>query len=131
VNRALTDLDLSWNGLSYNGSVALRRTLSINKTLRNLYASNCNIDWINAKLISEGLAKNNTLRVLNVRATSQGRRGETSGVVCLARIQSFNNSWSGISHASDDGQVQWSIVTRRFGRVASRSLGDKERIRVF
>jgi hypothetical protein len=67
VNTTLTELDISWSGLSYDGSVALRRVLVINKVLQRLNISNCNIEWISAKLISEGLAKNSTLHTLNVR----------------------------------------------------------------
>ncbi|CAF4176862.1 unnamed protein product, partial [Rotaria magnacalcarata] len=36
VNQYLTQLDLSWSGLGYDGSVALRRVLIVNKTLENL-----------------------------------------------------------------------------------------------
>jgi hypothetical protein len=57
---------MSWSGLSYDGSIALRRVLITNKTLERLNISNCNIEWISAKMISEGLAKNSTLHVLNV-----------------------------------------------------------------
>lgn len=68
VNKTLTDFDLSWSDLGYDGSVALRRTLIVNKVLQNLNLSNCNIDWTCAKLISEGLKKNSTLKTINVRS---------------------------------------------------------------
>ena len=67
MNTSLRELDLSWNGVSYDGSVALRRVLVMNKSLRHLNISNCNIDWINAKLLTEGLKKNSTLQKLSVK----------------------------------------------------------------
>ena len=60
------ELDISWSGLSYDGSIALRRVLMVNKSLQRLNISNCNIEWISARMISEGLMKNSTLHVLNV-----------------------------------------------------------------
>jgi len=67
INKTLTEFDISWSGLGYDGSVALRRVLIFNKILQSLNISNCNIDWTCAKLISEGLEKNFTLNTLNVR----------------------------------------------------------------
>ena len=58
---------MSWSGLSYDGSVALRRVLTVNKVLQRLNISNCNIEWMSAKLISQGLQKNSTLLELNVK----------------------------------------------------------------
>ena len=54
--------------------MAIRRVLIVNKTLTDLNISNCNIDWINAKILSEGLAKNQTLKTLNVREKRRQRR---------------------------------------------------------
>jgi len=62
----LTEFDVSWSGLGYDGSVALRRVLLVNKVLQRLNVSNCNIDWTCAKLIGQGLQRNSTLKTLNV-----------------------------------------------------------------
>ena len=67
MNKYLTEFDVSWSGLGYDGSVAIRRVLAVNKILQRLNISNCNIDWTCSKLISEGLEKNSTLKILNVR----------------------------------------------------------------
>ncbi len=67
INKTLKEFDISWSGLGYDGSVALRRVLIVNKVLQSLNLSNCNIDWTCAKLISQGLEKNSTLNILNVR----------------------------------------------------------------
>jgi hypothetical protein len=71
VSQSLTELDISWSGLSYDGSVALRRVLIVNKILQRLNISNCHIEWISARVISQGLAKNATLHVLNVSEKKQ------------------------------------------------------------
>ena len=68
MNKILTEFDISWSDLGYDGSVALRRVLTVNKVLQSLNISNCNIDWTCAKLISEGLRRNSTLKILNVRS---------------------------------------------------------------
>jgi hypothetical protein len=67
INKTLTEFDISWSSLGYDGSVALRRVLIVNKTLQNINISNCNIDWTCAQLIGQGLEKNSTLNLLNVR----------------------------------------------------------------
>ena len=66
-----------------------------------------------------------------VRILERARNGEASDIFCLARLQSFNHSWSGISHASDDSQVQWSVVAGRIGNVDAPCLSRIERISVF
>lgn len=67
INESITELDISWSGLSYDGTVALHRVLTMNKTLQRLNISNCKIEWRSAKLIGEGLKKNSTLQALNVK----------------------------------------------------------------
>ena len=64
INKTLTEFDISWSNLGYDGSVALRRVLIVNKVLQYLNISNCNIDWTSAKLISDGLERNFTLKYL-------------------------------------------------------------------
>lgn len=59
-------LDLSWNGLGYQGAVALARSLPHNTELRELDISNNRIDWKGAQVLAGGLAKNSTLKTLRV-----------------------------------------------------------------
>lgn len=91
INKTLTEFDVSWSGLGYDGSVALRRVLVVNKTLKRLNVSNCNIDWTCAKLISQGLAKNSTLKVFNVRSKIFPQTDYSVDVLVI--IESFDYSW--------------------------------------
>lgn len=67
VNTTLTSIDLSWNGLLYNGSVAVSKCLKSSKTLTSLDISHNNINWNGAYVMSKGLAANDTLQVLKVK----------------------------------------------------------------
>lgn len=74
MNTTLTSLDLSWNGLLYDGSVAVSKCLKSCKTLTSLDVSHNNINWNGAYVISKGLAANSTLQVLKVGIAYPGRQ---------------------------------------------------------
>ncbi|XP_076466162.1 uncharacterized protein LOC143297630 [Babylonia areolata] len=66
VNEYLRVLDLSWNGLGYQGAVAIAKSLKKNETLQELDLSHNNINWKGALILSSAVAKNATLRVLRI-----------------------------------------------------------------
>lgn len=66
VNTGLRSLSISWNGLGYEGSVAISKSLKDNKTLTELDISNNRINWDGAINIARGLKKNDTLHVMKV-----------------------------------------------------------------
>lgn len=65
-NYCLVKVDLSWNGLGYEGSLSLEQTLKGNKYLKELDISNNRITWDCASVIASGLKDNYTLEVLKV-----------------------------------------------------------------
>ena len=65
-NKTLERLDISWNGLGYEGSVALSKCLKKNRSLKEIDVSNNRIDWLGAPLIAVGLKKNGVLKKLMV-----------------------------------------------------------------
>jgi len=67
VNTTLVTVDLSYNGLSDDGSVALGRYVRINTKIRHLDVTNNRISATGAKVFSTGLKKNETLDILRVR----------------------------------------------------------------
>ena len=60
-------MNLSWNGLAYEGSLAISRLIDNNEYLQKLDISNNRINWEGATLIAEGLKHNGVLEVLKVR----------------------------------------------------------------
>jgi len=66
VNRALSRVDLSYNGLSDDGATALGRCVRLNHTIRHLDVANNRISAIGAKVFAAGLKKNDALQVLRV-----------------------------------------------------------------
>ena len=65
-NYCLTAINLSWNGLAYEGSLAVCRLIENNKYLLELDISNNRINWEGAALIAQGLKNNDVLEVLRV-----------------------------------------------------------------
>ena len=59
-------MNLSWNGLAYEGSLAVSRLIDNNEYLQELDISNNRIHWEGATLIAEGLKHNGVLEVLKV-----------------------------------------------------------------
>ncbi|KAJ8315546.1 hypothetical protein KUTeg_007696 [Tegillarca granosa] len=66
VNTGLRSLIISWNGLGYEGSVAISKSLKENTTLVELDISNNRINWDGAVNIAKGLKKNGSLHVLKI-----------------------------------------------------------------
>lgn len=113
------ELDLSWNGVNYDGSVAIHRVLMKNKTLQILNISSCNIDWINAQLIAQGLKRNTTLKTLGVGFDSTDFDEEKGLFSVVVSLQSLDNTRSGILDTSDEGEELWCVFPRRLGNATS------------
>ena len=64
---SLTVLNLSWNGLAYEGALAAGEMLKTNTVLVDLDLRNNRINWQGATLIAEGLKTNQTLETIKVR----------------------------------------------------------------
>jgi len=65
-NGYASKLDVSWNGFSYEGSLAVCELLKKNSTLTELNLSSNRIDWLSIRLIAKGLASNKSLEALKV-----------------------------------------------------------------
>ena len=70
---------LAWNGLGYEGALALGEMIRGNKYLRELDVSHNRINWEGALLISKGLKENDTLEILNA---SIHVKNATPGFLC-------------------------------------------------
>lgn len=66
MNYTLLRLNLAWNGLCFEGALAVRDALKFNKHLLELDISNNRINWEGAQLIAEMIEKNCYLEVLRV-----------------------------------------------------------------
>jgi len=66
TSPSLTRVNLSYNGLSDDGAVALGRCARLNKTIRDLDVSNNRISATGAKVFAAGLKKNDCLEILRV-----------------------------------------------------------------
>lgn len=62
-------MDLSWNGFSNEGALALGEALKFNNTLVHLNLNNNRITDEGVSMLCKGLEANDTLRVLKVRLT--------------------------------------------------------------
>ncbi|GFR70208.1 leucine-rich repeat-containing protein 74B-like [Elysia marginata] len=62
----MEDLDLSWNGIAYEGSLALGSALKQNSTLKRLNLTNNRINWDCAPHLSPALAMNSCLECLEL-----------------------------------------------------------------
>lgn len=68
MNYSLTKLNLAWNGLCFEGALAVRDALRSNKHLLEIDISNNRINWEGAQLLAEMLEQNCYLEVLKVNA---------------------------------------------------------------
>ncbi len=68
-NYCLAVVDLSWNGLSYEGALALGEAIKANKYIRELNVSNNRINWQGATFIANGIKHNDTLEIFKVMQT--------------------------------------------------------------
>jgi len=59
-------VDLSWNGLGYEGSLSLGQAFKVNKHIEEIDVSSNRISWKCATAIAAGLKDNYTLEVLKV-----------------------------------------------------------------
>jgi len=66
-NTMLTTVNLSYNGLSDDGAVALGRYVRTSQSLRQLDVTNNRISVIGVKPLAAGLKKNANLELLRVR----------------------------------------------------------------
>jgi len=66
----VSKLDLSWNGLGYEGSLAVGELLKKNSALTELDLSSNRINWQGIQFIAKGLASNSTLQTLKVGRTN-------------------------------------------------------------
>jgi Ran GTPase-activating protein (RanGAP) involved in mRNA processing and transport len=66
ANTCLKSIDLSWNGLGYEGILALCEALRINTTLQIINLSNNRINWKAAEILGITLQRNKTLQALKV-----------------------------------------------------------------
>lgn len=57
---------MAWNGLGYEGALAVRDALKINKHLLEIDISNNRINWEGAQFLAEMLEQNMYLEVLRV-----------------------------------------------------------------
>lgn len=60
------NLDISMNGLGFEGSLQLEETLHENLCLKFLDISNNRINWEGVSYVAKGLKKNSTLQMLKV-----------------------------------------------------------------
>lgn len=65
-NYSLLRVDLSWNGLGYDGALSLSQALKVNKYIKELDVSSNRLTWNCAAVIASGLRDNYTLEVLKV-----------------------------------------------------------------
>jgi hypothetical protein len=63
----LKSIDLSWNGLGYEGILALCEALRTNTTLQIINLSNNRINWKAAEILGKILQRNKTLQALKLR----------------------------------------------------------------
>ncbi|WAR07593.1 LR74B-like protein, partial [Mya arenaria] len=66
VNSTLETLNVSWNGLGYEGTVALCKCLKRNVGLKDLDVSNNRLNWSCASLMAEGMRFNSILNKLRI-----------------------------------------------------------------
>lgn len=67
-NTSIMNLDISMNGLGFEGSLQLQETLNENTCLQYLDISNNRINWEGISYVAKGIRKNSTLQMLKVVA---------------------------------------------------------------
>ena len=87
-NTSLKKLDISGNKLGMEGSVALAKMLSCNKSLTELNLGWCNIPEAGLREIARGLRQNTSLKKLDISGNKLGMEGS----VALAEMLSCNKS---------------------------------------
>ena len=66
TNYALTSINISWNGIGYEGALAVSEMFKVNRYITDVDVRHCRINWKGALLISNGLKQNAILEVLKV-----------------------------------------------------------------
>ena len=62
----LTSINISWNGIGYEGALALSEMLKVNRYMLEVDVRHCRINWKGALLISQGIKQNAILEVFKV-----------------------------------------------------------------
>lgn len=70
MNYSLKKLNLAWNGLGYEGALAVGEALRINKHLIEINISNNRINWDGAQLLADMLEQNCYLEIFRVNRRS-------------------------------------------------------------
>lgn len=65
-NTCLKLLDLSWNGIGYDGGASLSKLFRKNRTLEYIDVSNTRIMWQNTESLAWGIRHNSVMKVLKV-----------------------------------------------------------------
>lgn len=66
INNSIVQLNISMNGLGFEGSLALEETLRENTCLKYFDISNNRINWEGISYVAKGLKKNVALQMLKV-----------------------------------------------------------------
>ena len=103
VNKTLTNLDLSYNGISDVGATCIAEAIKVNKTLTNLYLSCNGISDAGATCIAEAIKVNKTLTNLNLSGNGIGDAGATSIAEAIKVNKTLTNLQLFYIHISDAG----------------------------
>nr|XP_058950863.1 protein NLRC3-like isoform X2 [Pocillopora verrucosa] len=97
VNKTLTNLDLSYNGISAAGATCIAEAIKVNKTLTNLYLSGNRISAAGATCIAEAIKVNKTLTNLNLC----GNCISSAGARCIAKAIKVNKTLTNLDLSSN------------------------------
>ena len=98
VNKTLTNLHLSSNGLSDAGAKSIADAIKVNKALTNLYLSSIFLSDVGATFIAEAIKVNKTL--INLHLSSGGL--SNAGATSIAEAIKVNNTLTRL-HLSSNG----------------------------
>ncbi|CAH3157722.1 unnamed protein product, partial [Pocillopora meandrina] len=88
VNKTLTNVNLSYNGISAAGATCIAEAIKVNKTLTNLHLRNNDISDAGATCIAEAIKVNKTLTNLDL----SGNRISAAGATCIAEAIKVNKT---------------------------------------
>ena len=63
---SIINMNMAWNGLGFEGSLALEEVLRVNTSLKFFDVSNNRINWEGVSYVAKGLRRNGTLQMLKV-----------------------------------------------------------------
>nr|XP_058950860.1 NACHT, LRR and PYD domains-containing protein 12-like isoform X2 [Pocillopora verrucosa]XP_058950861.1 NACHT, LRR and PYD domains-containing protein 12-like isoform X2 [Pocillopora verrucosa] len=93
----LTNLSLSYNGISDAGATCIAEAMKVNKTLTNLYLSGNGISDAGATCIAEAMKVNKTLTNLNL----SGNGISDAGATCIAEAMKVNKTLTNLYLSSN------------------------------